>query len=204
MAIWFFYDASWVMPVAGFMVGWVTNFLALKIIFSPLEPRQILCWEVQGIFLKRQKEVSETFARIVCTEILHIKAIWEAIFTGPLSTNFVAILRAHTLVFTDRLVAEVQPIAVAAMGADQFARMKEDIAEKVIEQLPDVIDRSYAYTTEVLAIEETVRVKMTELPSADFEGVLHPAFQEDELTLIMLGGILGGIVGVIQLFTLFS
>ena len=185
------------------MVGWITNYLALKIIFSPLRPRKFFCWTVQGIFLKRQKEVSETFARIVCTEILHIKAMWETIFEGSLSANFVAMLRAHTLVFTERLVVEIQPIAIAALGADQFARMKEDIAEKVIEKLPEYIDQSYEYTTDVLEIEETIRTKMTELPSEEFEGVLHPAFEEDEITLIMLGGVLGAIVGVIQLFTLF-
>lgn len=61
------------MPVAGFLVGWVTNYLALKVIFRPLEPKQILCWTVQGIFLKRQHEVSATFARVIITEILHIK-----------------------------------------------------------------------------------------------------------------------------------
>ena len=64
------------------------------------------------------------------TEILHIRAIWDAIFDGPLSSNFFAMLRAHTLIFTDKLVAEIKPLAVAAMGAEQFARMKEDIAQK--------------------------------------------------------------------------
>jgi uncharacterized membrane protein YheB (UPF0754 family) len=44
---------------------------------------------------------------------------------------------------------------------------------------------------------------MQELPSEEFEGVLHPAFQEDEITLIFLGGVLGAIVGIIQLFVLF-
>lgn len=204
MGVWFFYSAAWVLPAAGFLVGWVTNYLALKVIFSPLEPRKIFGFEIQGIFLKRQHEVSATFARVVITEILHVKAIWEAIFTGPLSANFFAMLRAHTLVLTDKLVAEIKPLAVAAMGADQFARMKEDIAQKVIDNLPNIIDQSYEYTQEAMDMETTIRTKMQELPPAEFEGVLHPAFEEDEIQLIALGGLLGAIVGVIQLFTLFS
>lgn len=204
MGIWFVYDAAWILPVAGFLVGWFTNFIALKVIFRPLEPIKVGCWEVQGIFLKRQKEVSEIFARVVMTEILHVKAIWEAIFDGPLSKNFFAMLRAHTLVFTDKLVHEIKPFAVAAMGAEKFARMKEDIAQKVIDRLPDIIDNSYAYSEQALDMENTVSSKMKELSSAEFEGVLHPAFEEDEIQLIILGGILGAIVGVIQIFTLFS
>lgn len=53
-------------------------------------------------------------------------------------------------------------------------------------------------------MEETVRTKMQELSASEFEGVLHPAFEEDEIQLIALGGLLGAMVGVIQLFTLFQ
>ena len=81
-------------------------------------------------------------------------------------------LRAHTLVLTDKMVAEIKPLAVAAMGAEAFARMKEDIAQKVIDNLPKIIDRSYEYTQEALDMEDTVRTKMQELPHAEFEGVL--------------------------------
>mmetsp|Transcript_1397 Transcript_1397/g.1890 ORF Transcript_1397/g.1890 Transcript_1397/m.1890 type:complete len:413 (+) Transcript_1397:229-1467(+) len=204
MAVWFVYDASWILPVAGFMVGWFTNYIALKVIFRPLEPKKFCGIEFQGIFLKRQKEVSRIFARVIMTEILHIKAIWEAIFDGPLSNNFFAMLRAHTLVFTDKLVAEIKPLAVAAMGAEKFARMKEDIAQKVIDRLPDIIDNSYEYSEQTLDMENTVATKMEALPAPEFEGVLHPAFEEDEIQLILLGGLFGAIVGVIQVFTLFA
>jgi uncharacterized membrane protein YheB (UPF0754 family) len=204
MLVWFFYSESWILPVAGFLVGWVTNWIALKVIFQPIEPRNICGYSLQGIFLKRQVEVSEIFARVVCVEILHIKAIWTAIFNGRLSKNFFAMLRAHTLVFTGKLVAEIEPLAIAAMGSAKFLQMKEDIAQKVLEKLPSVIDASYEYTQEALGMESTIREKMAELPPAEFEGVLHPAFEEDEIQLIALGGVLGAIVGVIQLFTLFS
>lgn len=208
MALWFVYDAPWCLPAAGFLVGWFTNYIALKIIFRPLKPYTIGCgpcqYAIHGLFLKRQKEVSHVFARVVMTEILHIEAIWKAIFTGPLSSNFFAMLRAHTLVFTDKLVAEIQPLAVASLGAEQFAKMKEDIAQNVINRLPDIIDHSYEYSQKALDMEQTVATKMAELPSAEFEGVLHPAFEEDEIQLILLGGILGAIVGVLQILTLFA
>lgn len=165
MVVWFFYSADWVLPVFGFLVGWITNYLALKVIFRPLVPQRFLCWTIHGIFLRRQHEVSEIFARVVMTEILHVKAIWDAIFTGPLSKNFFAMLRAHTLVFVDTLLAEIRPLAIAGLGgADQYAQMKEDIAQQIIQQLPQIIDHSYEYTQEALGMEDTVRTKMQELP----------------------------------------
>lgn len=48
-------------------------------------------------------------------------------------------------------------------------------------------------------MEAIIREKMAALPSKEFEGVLHPAFEEDEIQLIILGGLLGAIVGAMQL-----
>mmetsp|Transcript_13686 Transcript_13686/g.29695 ORF Transcript_13686/g.29695 Transcript_13686/m.29695 type:complete len:416 (+) Transcript_13686:311-1558(+) len=199
MGVFFVYDAVWVLPVFGFLVGWATNWLALKVIFRPLQPHKLGPFTLHGIFLKRQKEVSETFARVNCTEILHTKAIWDAILTGPLSPNFFAMLRAHSILFTEKLVGGMKPLAVTAMGSRRFAEMKEEIAAKIATNLPAIMPHSYQYTTDALDMENTIRDKMQELTYPEFEGVLHPAFEEDEIILIFVGGVLGMVAGSLQL-----
>lgn len=57
---------------------------------------------------------------------------------------------------------------------------------------------------QALNLEETMRTRMQGISYEEFEGVLHPAFEEDEIELIALGGLLGLTVGIIQLFTLFA
>eukprot|EP00578_Thalassiosira_sp_NH16_P005243 CAMPEP_0181138360 /NCGR_PEP_ID=MMETSP1071-20121207/34204_1 /TAXON_ID=35127 /ORGANISM="Thalassiosira sp., Strain NH16" /LENGTH=373 /DNA_ID=CAMNT_0023225189 /DNA_START=206 /DNA_END=1327 /DNA_ORIENTATION=+ len=198
MGVFFVYDAVWVLPVFGFLVGWATNWLALKVIFRPLNPHKFGPITIHGIFLKRQQEVSETFARVNCVEILHTKAIWETILNGPLSQNFFAMLRAHSIVFTEKLVGGMKPFAVTALGSGQFSEMKEEIARKIADSLPAMMPHSYQYTTEALDMENTIRVKMSALSYPEFEGVLHPAFEEDEILLIFVGGVLGLCAGAIQ------
>lgn len=199
-ALWLIYDGDWLLPICGFIVGWLTNYLALKVIFRPLKPRGIGPFKVQGIFLKRQQEVSETFARITCVELLGTEEIWNAILTGPNRKKFQMLLRNHSLIFTEKLIGGLRPLALTVMGTEKFSLMKEDIATKVILKLPNIIGLSYDYTTEALALEKTIRTTMQKLSPEDFEGVLHPAFEEDEMTLIMVGGVLGMMVGVIQIF----
>lgn len=196
--LWLIYDGNWLLPIGGFIVGWFTNYIALKVIFRPLRP--VGPFKIQGIFLKRQQEVSEVFARINCQELLGTEQIWNSILTGPNRKNFQLLLRAHSLVFTEKLIGGLRPLALAAMGSDQFAMMKEDIATKVIEKLPNIIGLTYDYTTVALDMETTIRTKMQSLSPEEFEGVLHPAFEEDEMTLIMVGGMLGMMVGVLEIF----
>ena len=202
---WLFYDGKWLLPVCGFIVGWFTNYLALKVIFRPVEKIK-LCKgmvSIQGLFLQRQNDVAATFARVNCVELLTTEAIWDRILNGPSKRNFQALLRAHSIVFTESLIGGLRPLAIAALGQDGFAKMKEDVAEKVIQKMPEIIPLTYKYTTEALNLETTIREKMQALPPKDFEAVLHPAFEEDEMTLIFTGGVLGMLVGIIQIFAIF-
>jgi len=52
------------MPAAGFLVGYLTNFLALKMIFEPIFPVYVCGFKLQGLFLQRQAEVSKEFAKV--------------------------------------------------------------------------------------------------------------------------------------------
>lgn len=204
MLVWMFYNGKWILPVCGFVVGWITNWIALKVIFRPLEPTKIGPLTFHGVFLKRQDTVSETFARVICIEIIHSKAIWDSILTGPLHNSFNAMLRAHSIVFTENIIGGLKPFVMASIGQEDFIFMKETIATKIVEKLPSIIDESYEYMTKALDLERTMSSRMKQLTPSEFEGVLHPAFEEDEILLILVGGVLGLCVGVIQLFALFS
>eukprot|EP00588_Corethron_pennatum_P026768 CAMPEP_0194318598 /NCGR_PEP_ID=MMETSP0171-20130528/15188_1 /TAXON_ID=218684 /ORGANISM="Corethron pennatum, Strain L29A3" /LENGTH=74 /DNA_ID=CAMNT_0039075557 /DNA_START=1027 /DNA_END=1251 /DNA_ORIENTATION=+ len=60
-----------------------------------------------------------------------------------------------------------------------------------MEQIPEIIELSYDYTTEALGLQQTIRERMELLGYKDFERVLHPAFEEDEIILIVIGALLG-------------
>ncbi|GMI32403.1 hypothetical protein TrRE_jg4312 [Triparma retinervis] len=60
----------------GLVVGCATNYLALKIIFEPIEPINICgIYTLQGLFLKRQKEISAVYGKITATEVLSARNI---------------------------------------------------------------------------------------------------------------------------------
>ena len=71
----------------------------------------------------------------------------------------------------------------------------EGICASVKRRLPDHIGALHAYTDKTLALQPLMKEKMKLMSTRDFEGVLHPIFQEDELTLIIAGGVLGALAG---------
>lgn len=82
MFIWSYYQLWWILPLGGLLVGYATNWIAIKIIFEPKRPSKVGFFTLQGMFLKRQKEVSRVYAEIIEKKLLNSQNITHAILKG--------------------------------------------------------------------------------------------------------------------------
>ena len=57
------------LPIIAALTGWLTNYVAVKMLFHPREKKKILFFEIQGIFPKRQKMLAEKLGKIVAEEL---------------------------------------------------------------------------------------------------------------------------------------
>ena len=71
MFVWIVYPEGWVLPAAGFLVGYITNWLAMNLIYEPREPVQVGPFKIQGVFIKRQREVASQFADVLDDAVAH-------------------------------------------------------------------------------------------------------------------------------------
>lgn len=93
----------------------------------------------------------------------------------------------------------VQPYVVLGVGTSEYIRLKNKVYDRVIEELPRSVAPAHAYADEAMDIENTIRTNMQALTPAEFEGVLRPAYQQDEWKLILTGAMLGFAAGCVQL-----
>jgi len=191
MVVALFWDNPWSLSIGGCIVGLATNWLALKWIFEPVNPTKIGPFVLQGMFLKRQKEVAKEFSSFFARNVLNSKELWNSILTDPeTQPAFHKLFTAHLLKFVSSVTGALQ--------MDVDPAMMSSAAKSAIEKFPNHIYVLHDYVNEKLGLRETLRVQMEKMSSAQFEQVLHPIFQEDELTLIIAGGALGLIAGLIQ------
>ena len=63
--------STWISgPLLGGLIGYVTNWLAVKMIFRPFKPRSFLGIRVQGLIGKRQKELAASIGEAVGGHLL--------------------------------------------------------------------------------------------------------------------------------------
>jgi len=194
MLVWVCWDPWWSLAVGGAVVGYVTNFIAIKSIFEPVEPVKIGPWTIQGLFLTRQYEVAAEFADFLHTKVLTPDDLWKEILYGSRKEKFRALLEQHIEEFSGEFATN----NILTRNTPNGKSIKELLSEQVLAFLEKEHPKLHPYMNMQLDLETTMRDKMRLMSSQEFEGVLHPIFQEDELTLICTGAALGLIVGFLQ------
>jgi uncharacterized membrane protein YheB (UPF0754 family) len=197
-AVWLFVQPSWFLPLMGLLVGWLTNWLALKMVFEPLEPRKIGPFTWQGLFLKRQAEVSEAYAGFFTEKVLYTEALVAAVLQGPAAERVVYLLQRYVTQAVDDASGPARPLVALTVGTREWVSLKTTIAERLAAIIPDELDRVHDYAAEALDIEAELQTNMSNLTPPEFEEVLRPVFREDEGTLIAVGALLGAGAGALQ------
>ncbi|HMU99011.1 MAG TPA: hypothetical protein PLJ37_10270 [Chitinophagales bacterium] len=199
MIVWMLTQEPLVMPIFGLFTGWFTDWLALKMIFAPQQEKKFLgIFKWQGLFFKRQQEVASAYGALIAKEILTPSNMIESILTGKLSDNLFNMIQKNIQQMVDSQSGILKPIVVFAVGSDKYKAMKNSITENMIKQLPVALKHIEKYAEDAMDIQNTLVTKMQELTPDEFEGVLRPAFKQDEWILITVGAVLGFMVGELQ------
>ena len=204
MAVWFFYQESWILPLCGVLVGTITNWLAINMIFSPKHPVKVGPLTLHGLFIKRQDEVATDFGIMIAGEIINSENIVNAILKGPSSDALFELVQKNVKRQMDEYVGFTKPFITFSIGTKRYIEIKNLTVDRIMKHLPDAMKHIHAYTEEAMDINSTLSQKMTGLTPEQFEGMLRPAFEQDEWQLIALGAVIGGLVGWCQLVFMFG
>ena len=198
MLLWLVFKEPWLLPLFGGIVGFTSDWLALYLMFRPQHPKKIMGFTVQGMFLKRQQQVATDYADLISKQLLTPANMMEELFRGQMSDRIMDLVHKNVKRMVDEQAGIAKPLVVYALGGDRYIEMKEVIAEKILSKLPETMKHMEAYAADAMDIRNTLVERMRKLTPEEFEGMLRPAFQEDEKTLIIVGGVLGVVVGEMQ------
>jgi uncharacterized membrane protein YheB (UPF0754 family) len=209
MGVWYFYQQWWILPLFGLLVGYATNEIALRIIFEPVNPLKIGPFKIQGLFLKRQKEVAGVLCRITTTEIITINNILYAMLTGPRQDRSKKMIQLHIRKSIDETnswgMGMGRPLTKSMLTTRGYIDLKMRAADLAIVLAEEELLHHQGFNEgQREIIENLLRTRMEALSPEEFQDVLRPAFQEDEWKLIVLGGVLGLLAGFAQLVFVFD
>jgi uncharacterized membrane protein YheB (UPF0754 family) len=181
----------WLLPILGVVVGWVTNALGMWLIFEPPEERRILGIKVHGLFLRRQDEAAEVYARIIADDVITLERIGDFLLDGPRGDRTRQMIAAALRPAIDKAAGPARAAVRVAMGSARFDQIRESVAtEGVSRTLTGLKDpKLSARQAEKVRLLFATRTK--ELPPRDFVEMMRAAIKEDEWMLYAHGAIMG-------------
>ena len=182
-------------------MGLATNWIALKCIFEPVEPVFLFGNEklkIQGLFLQRQNEVSGEFSDHLASKVLTSEKVWDNMLHGGRGPEFERALTEYTQAFLTKEAAGYGRGMRFGDSGELDPELLEAVVANVKVRLAEHVHVLHEYSDDALGLKELMRERMALMTPSEFERVLHPIFEQDELTLIISGAVLGAAAGFIQ------
>jgi uncharacterized membrane protein YheB (UPF0754 family) len=198
-ALWSVFQTGWILPLVGGAVGLGTNWLAIQMIFRPYEPtRYFGLVTYQGLFPARQHEIARDYAAVTAREVVTAHNLLGQITQGEGGDRLAKLVADSIREHFDERVEQLRgPLPLILLGP-LLERIKETILEQVLVALPHLQPEFELYLDRTLDVEGLIRERLSGLSKPEFERILRGVFEEDEWTLVALGGLLGAVIGVGQ------
>lgn len=225
MVVWFVVPWHWTVPFWAAIWGFLTNWIAIWMVFNPIEPHYIKypqffkrtadhrfpwikpviprigTYNIQGAFMKRQEEVSDVFASVVTEDLITLKSIMTEMMYGGKKDKTRRIVKRHINEIMETPL--VRTSLQLSLGPKEYAKLKTDLIDRSIEITMVPVSDPAFNASRAQKIYQMFRDRIRDLTPNEFQNLLRPAFQEDEWILIVLGGVTGFVAGLIHLFVAF-
>jgi uncharacterized membrane protein YheB (UPF0754 family) len=199
MVAWGYVHNPWIMPAFGFGVGFISDWIALTMLFRPPYPKRYLgVIKFQGIIHQQRDQITRDYAHILATDLFAPDVLFDGILNGPTADKLFDTIQREISAAIDAQTGLARPIVTLAVGTRRYRELKETIATHVIERMPETMSMVGDYASRTLDVENLIIEKMGELDNEQYESILRPIFKDDELLMIIVGGVLGGLIGELQ------
>ncbi|HRK27479.1 MAG TPA: DUF445 family protein [Chitinophagales bacterium] len=187
------------LPFIAAFIGWLTNRIAVKMLFYPKEPVKILFFEVQGVFPKRKLLLAERLGQIVSKELISFDEIKNRL-SDPhtlqdvkeqvnskldefLWVKFPALYPMLSLFVTDKIKQQFKLNAMA----------------EIDEVVPKLIDSYITKAEKNLNVQQIVYDKVANFSNEKLEQILFAILSKEFTFIEFVGGVLGFVIGLVQL-----
>ncbi|MBL7731161.1 MAG: DUF445 family protein [Chitinophagaceae bacterium] len=185
-------------PVISAFIGWITNWIAIKMLFHPREPKKILGMTFQGIFPKRQQQFADKLGKLVSAEFLSFDDIEQKISSPENLKKIMPMIEQHVDEFLRTRLSDEMPVISMFIGDKTINKLKGALMKEIEELFPAVMKQYAANLKTELDLEQIVTRKVAAFSSDKLEEVLYQIMSKEFRFVEIIGAVIGFIIGAVQ------
>lgn len=179
--------------------GWVTTWIAVKMLFHPRKPIKLPGYSLQGIFPKNQRLIAEKLGQVVGKELLSFDEIEQKVTNPENLQKLKPEIEAHIDGFLNTRLKEVFPMLSMFIGEKTTTQLKEAFLLE-LENLFPILMKTYMNKLQHdLDLEKIVTEKVAAFSSEKLENILLQITKREFKFLEFIGGFFGLLIGIVQI-----
>ena len=185
-------------PLISAFIGWFTNWVAIKMLFHPKEPKRILGVTFHGIFPKRQKKFAEKLGKMISAEFLSFEDIEQKIANPQNLKKLMPMIEDHVDNFLRNKLSDEMPFLSLFIGDKTIASLKKIFMQELEILFPQLMKSYAGHLQQELDLEMIVTEKVSAFSSDKLEDILYQIMSKEFRFVEILGGVIGFIIGIVQ------
>ena len=179
-------------------IGWITNWVAIKMLFRPHKEISFGLFKIQGLIPKRRAEIGSGIANIIQNELISVKDVISNIdreeFSKRLDSSIDKVLEKNLKAKVKEKFPVLQMFFTDRMAKDVSNTIKDIIMENQ-EKIFEIFSN---YAEENINFEVIISDKISNFSLDKLEKIITLLAKKELKHIEVIGAILGGLIGVAQ------
>jgi uncharacterized membrane protein YheB (UPF0754 family) len=184
-------------PALGAAIGWLTNRLAIQMLFRPRKPVRCLGVSFQGLIPRRHLELADKVGQIVEEELFSQHLIREEIMNIDLDPHLQTLARK---VVRDRLAPKLQqiPLLGSLLGGQAMDSLEKLAADSIRAETLPLLQQVAGEVERRIKVRQLVEQKIRDFDLDKLESIIRELANREFSRIEWLGAVIGGLVGCVQ------
>jgi uncharacterized membrane protein YheB (UPF0754 family) len=187
----------WLIPPISALIGWITNYIAVRMIFRPRKPVTLLGIKIWGLIPKRKSDFARRIGETVESELISHQDIHKVVNSPEFHEQILRSIIDAIEKFIERKLGS-NPILSLMLSGEVAGVIKDMVKDELREILPGFMETMFEKVEGKLDFKEIVRNKIEEYDFIKLEQLIYKIASRELRSIEILGGILGLIVGIVQ------
>ena len=190
--------SMWALPFIAALTGWVTNFLAIKMLFHPRKPVNLGLFKIQGIFPKRHIQLAEKIGALVGDELVSLDDLKGQLTNSSHQEEVFEMVDGKIDTFLRTKLTAAMPMLAMIMSDSLHEKIKSTLMDEIKEIMPQVIETYATRVGDQIDVKQMVYEKVLNFSIEKLEGILFSIMKQEFKFIELVGAILGFLIGIIQ------
>ena len=181
-----------ILAIIGAFIGWMTNVFAIKLLFRPFKPINILGFKLQGLIPKRREEIAKSIGETVDKELVSIEEIIDGFIEELDKTEIKKMI-------SDKIKEIIKDKLPPLIPVNFVMSFVEDVIESQGDGLIDEItEKMVEKATTTIKIDRIIEENINKFDLEKIESIIINLAKTELKHIEYLGGVIGFLIGIVQ------